>query len=175
MRDQHRPKQELINEVAGLRKQVADLKEAMTARRRVEDALRAGEEQVRTLADGAPVGLCLFQAGGSPVAANEPFARLLGYTSPAELLRLAGTLGVFSDRDEQRRVFDLVQTGEDRVTGVIFRRKDGSRQALGILAGFGRESGSIVVAVLEREPEAGRAPTFAALGSARSTQTRSAS
>jgi len=29
MRDQHRPKQDLLNEVAGLRKQVADLKEAM--------------------------------------------------------------------------------------------------------------------------------------------------
>ena len=39
MRDEHRPKQELIHEVTGLRKQVVDLKEAMTARRRVEDAL----------------------------------------------------------------------------------------------------------------------------------------
>ena len=38
MRDRHRPKQDLINEVTALRKQIADLREAMTARRRVEDA-----------------------------------------------------------------------------------------------------------------------------------------
>ena len=50
MRDQHRPKQELINEVAALRKQVTDLKDAMTARRRVEDALRLAEEQLHALA-----------------------------------------------------------------------------------------------------------------------------
>jgi PAS domain-containing protein len=78
MRDQHRPKQDLINEVIGLRKQVADLREAMTARRRVEDALRESERQLRALADAAPVGLCLVRRDGSPVAANRPFARQLG-------------------------------------------------------------------------------------------------
>jgi len=92
MRDQHRPKQDLINEVTALRKQVADLKDAMAARRRVEDALRQSEEQLRTLADAAPVGLCLFRPNGSPVMANRPFARLLGYDSPAELLRVADVL-----------------------------------------------------------------------------------
>ena len=40
MRDNHRPKQELVHEITGLRKQVSDLKEAIAARRRVEDALR---------------------------------------------------------------------------------------------------------------------------------------
>jgi PAS domain-containing protein len=78
MRDQHRPKQDLINEVTGLRKQIADLREAMTARRRVEDALRQSEEQLRHLVDAAPVGLCLVRHDGTPVGANRTFARLLG-------------------------------------------------------------------------------------------------
>ena len=42
MRDQHRPKQDLITEVIALRKQVADLREAMTAETRsITRALKA--------------------------------------------------------------------------------------------------------------------------------------
>ena len=133
MRDQHRPKQDLINEVVALRKQVADLKDAMTARRRVEDALRHSEEQLRTLVDYAPSALCLFRPDGTPLAANRPFARMLGYDSPAELLRVADALGVFANREEQTRVLALVERGEERLAGVIFRRKDGGRQALGVI------------------------------------------
>ena len=175
MRDQHRPKQELINEVAALRKQVVDLKEAMTARRRVEDALRAGEEQMRALADGAPVGLCLFHSSGTPIAANRPFARLLGYDSPAELLRVAGSLGVFSNRDEQCRVFQLVQRGQERVTGVIFRLKDGPAQAFGVIGGNCTDPDTVVLVVLERQPQPWRAAPLAALSPAWSVPTRSAS
>jgi PAS domain-containing protein len=175
MRDQHRPKQELINEVAALRKQVADLKDAMTARRRVEDALRAGEEQVRALADGAAVGLCLFNATGTPVAANRPFARLLGYDSPAELLRVAGSLGVFANHDEQSRVFALVGRGQERVSGAIFRRKDGVRQAFGVIGGSCESPEAAVLVVLERQPQPWRTPPLAALSPAWSLPTRSAS
>lgn len=175
MRDQHRPKQELINEVAGLRKQVADLKEAMTARRRVEDALRAGEEQMRALADGAPVGLCLFLSNGTPIAANRPFAKLLGYDSPAELLRVASSLGVFDNRDEQCRVFGLVARGQERIAGAIFRHKDGKRQAFGVIGGSCADPDALVLVVLERQPQPWRAPPLAALSAAWSVPTRSAS
>ena len=115
MRDQHRPKQELITEVVGLRKQIADLREAMTARRRVEDALRQSEAQLHALVDSAPVGLCLFKPNGTPINANRPFARLLGYDSVAELLRVGDTLGVFGSREEQARVLTLVERGLERV------------------------------------------------------------
>lgn len=175
MRDQHRPKQELICEVTALRKQVADLKDAMTARRRVEDALRAGEEQMRALADGAPVGLCLFSRSGTPIAANLPFARLLGYDSPAELLRVAGSLGVFGNRDEEVRVFSLVDRAQERVSGAIFRRKDGARQAFGVIGGTCGDPDAVVLVVLERQPQPWRAPPLAALSPAWSVSTRSAS
>ncbi len=175
MRDQHRPKQELINEVAALRKQVADLKEAMTARRRVEDALRAGEELMHALADGAPVGLCLFNPTGTPTAANRPFARLLGYESPAEFLSVAGTLGVFANSDEQSRVFSSVGRGQERVLGAIFRRKDGARQAFGVIGSSCGNPDAVVLVVLERQPQPWRAPPLAALSPAWSMPTRSAS
>jgi PAS domain S-box-containing protein len=171
MRDQHRPKQELINEVAALRKQVTDLKDAMTARRRVEDALRLAEEQLHALADGAPVGLCLFKRDGTPLLANRPFARLLGYESPAELLRMAIALGVFADRDEQVRVLAVVTRGQERVSGAVFRRRDGTRYAYGVI-GAASEGDAIVLAVVERQPQPWRAPPLVALSGAWSAGTQ---
>jgi PAS domain-containing protein len=166
MRDQHRPKQELINEVIALRKQVADLREAMTARRRVEDALRMSEDQIRMLVDAAPVGLCLFRLNGTPLAANRPFARLLGYDSTAELLRVADTLGVFGSREEQARVVTLVERGLERVAGVVFRRKDGTRQAFGVIGSVSIDPEVVVLVVLERQPQPWRSAPLAALSPA---------
>jgi PAS domain-containing protein len=125
MRDEHRPKQDLIHEVTGLRKQVLDLKDAMVARRRVEDALRAAEAMLRSLTDGAPVGLCLFGRDGTPLTTNGPFARMLGYDSPAELQRIGGVLGVFASREEQTRVLGSIGNGHAPASGAVFRRKDG--------------------------------------------------
>jgi PAS domain S-box-containing protein len=173
MRDQHRPKQDLINEVTGLRKQIADLREAMTARRRVEDALRQSEEQLRQLIDAAPVGLCLFRPNGTPVAANRPFARLLGYDSTAELLRVTDSLGVFGSREEQGRVLSLVERGLERVAGVVFRRKDGTRLALGVIGSASADPQVIVLVVLERQPQPWRSAPLAALSPAWSAGRRS--
>ena len=104
MRDEHRPKQDLIHEVTGLRKQVLDLRDAMTARRRVEEALRDAETVLRSLIDGAPVGLCLFRRDGTPLTSNRPFARMLGYDSPAELVRIGVVLGIFATPEEWGRL-----------------------------------------------------------------------
>jgi PAS domain-containing protein len=172
MRDQHRPKQDLINEVTALRKQLADLREAMTARRRVEDALRLSEEQLRMLVDAAPVGLCLFRPNGTPFAANRPFARLLGYDTTAEFLRLGDALGVFGSVEEQGRVVGLVERGLERVAGAVFRRKDGSRQALGVIGAVSAEPHTVVLVVLERLPQPWRSAPLAALSPAWSPGSR---
>jgi PAS domain S-box-containing protein len=172
MRDQHRPKQDLINEVAALRKQVVDLKDAMTARRRVEDALRGSEEQLRRLMDLAPVGLCLFQPNGTPLAANRPFARLLGYDTTAELFRMVEVLGVFGSSEEQGRVLAMVERGLERVTGVIFRRKDGTRQTFGVIGAGSVEPRALALVVLERQPQPWRSAPLAALSAAWSAAAR---
>ncbi len=153
MRDQHRPKQDLITEVAALRKQVADLKEAMTARRRVEDALRHGEEQLRLLTDGAAVGLCLVAPDGTPLVTNRPFARLLGYDSPAELLSMAGVLGLFASREESCRVWGLIEKGQERITAAMFRRKDGGYLSLGAIGSVCQDPRAIILVVMDRQPQ----------------------
>ena len=149
MRDQYRSKQELCDELAGLRKQVADLKAEMVIRRRVEDALRHSEEQLRALGDSAPTGLCLVRSAGTVRVANLPFARLLGYDSAAELQRLSDTIGLFAGPDELSRVLALASGGDHRVAGVRFRRKDGAGQALEVIGTRCREGDGVALAVLE--------------------------
>ncbi len=152
MRDQYRSKQDLCDELAGLRKQVADLKAEMLIRRRVEDALRHSEEQLRALGDSAPTGLCLVQPGGTVRVANLPFARLLGYDSASELQRLSEAFGLFAGPDELSRVLAMAGAdGEQRTAGVRFRRKDGASQALGVIGTRCREGDGVAIAVLEQE------------------------
>jgi PAS domain-containing protein len=150
MRDNHRPKQELIHEVTGLRKQILDLKEAMTARRRVEDALRESEGLLRTLTDNAPVGLCLFRRDGSLLSANRPFARMLGYESPAELQRVGGVLGVFASREEEKRMLDASSGGPGNA---FFRHKSGAHSLLDVvIAGCEGQDAAVLVISQELSP-----------------------
>ncbi|HEY7612433.1 MAG TPA: PAS domain-containing protein [Gemmatimonadales bacterium] len=148
MRDQYRSKQELCDELANLRKQVADLKAEMVIRRRVEDALRHSEEQLRALGDSSPTGLCLLRADGMVRVANLPFARLLGYESVSELQRLSETLGLFAGPADLPGVLAMVQEGEHR-KDVGFRRKDGSSRSLGVIGTRCREGNGVAIAVLE--------------------------
>ena len=152
MRDEHRPKQELIHEITGLRKQVGDLKEAMTARRRVEDALRGTEALLRGLADGAPVGLCLFRLDGTLLTANRRFARMLGYESAAELQALSSVLGIFATPEDQARALEPSRPGA-AIRQALFRSKDGCRRSHTVLAGPEIEDQVVTLAILDCSPE----------------------
>jgi PAS domain S-box-containing protein len=151
MRDNHRPKQDLVHEVTGLRKQIHDLKEAMVARRRVEEALREAEERLRSLTDSAPVGLCLFRRDGTPIVANVTFARMLGYDTPAELQRVGGVLGIFGSPDEQSRVLGCAAPGPTAVVGALFRHKNGTRLHLSAMAARCTEQGSMAVVIYKAQ------------------------
>lgn len=161
MRDNHRPKQDLIHEVTGLRKQIVDLKEAMVARRRVEEARREAEALLRWLTDGAPVGLCLFRRDGTPLAANGPFARMLGYDSPAELQSIGGVLGVFASPEEQSRVLGCAMAGTGSVPNASFRHKNGSRLLRAALASACVEHQAVTLAIYDhRSPGVARLHTI---------------
>jgi PAS domain S-box-containing protein len=127
MRDQHRPKEELVAEVIGLRKQVADLKAEGVARRRVEEALRAAEEQYRLLVECAAVGICRVSASGTLLLGNSALAELLGYASRAELVEVGKVLGLFAGHEEERRVLAaLPAAGEAGAVEAEWRLKDGT-------------------------------------------------
>ena len=157
MRDNHRPKQELIHEITGLRKQVNDLKEAIAARRRVEDALRHSSGVLRDLCDSAPLGLGLFRTDGTLLAANQQFARMLGYQSPAELQSLSSVLGVFATPEDCAQALESRQPTEGPRTA-RFRCKDGCRLDHGVLAGEQVDGGAMVLAVFNYIPALSDSP-----------------
>lgn len=135
MRDEHRPKQDLINEVVGLRKQIADLKEAAVARRRVEEALRASEEHYRSLVEQAPAGICRVSRDGVFMAVNSAFAAMLGYASRSETMEFARLGGLFADDAERDRVMTLLRSGAATgIEHVRLRRPDGAPVTLHLRA-----------------------------------------
>ena len=131
MRDQHKPKQDLINEVIGLRKQVADLKEAAVARWRAEEALRRSEEQYRVLVEYVPGAICRIAPSGELLQANGALADLLGYASRSETLELGRMVGIFDGEAERDRVLDAFRSAES-VQGLSarLRRRDGAPAAV---------------------------------------------
>ncbi|HMU61920.1 MAG TPA: PAS domain-containing protein [Gemmatimonadales bacterium] len=129
MRDQHRSKQELINENTDLRKQVADLKQAAAERRRIEDTLRSDRELHRALLDQAPHPLCLLDSNAVPLLANRAFVDLLGYRSPGELIRLGSELGlVVGDRSSGGGPPDAM------AREITFRRSNGEALTAPVLS-----------------------------------------
>lgn len=118
-------KSELQIEVTALRKQVADLKEAAAVRWRLESALRASEELVRSTLDDCPIPLCRLDESGKLMLANPALARLLGYGSRHELLELVPVLGLFADPSQFACIKKSTakQSGLEMIAGL--RRKEG--------------------------------------------------
>ena len=126
MRDDNRPKQDIINELVALRKQVADLKEASVVRWRVEQALRRSEEKYREMVELAPGGLCRLNAEGSLEQANQTVSELLGCETQTEALDFAATFGLFEDEREERELLDALRNGGGvRAFSARFRRQGG--------------------------------------------------
>ncbi|MBA2628025.1 MAG: PAS domain S-box protein [Gemmatimonadales bacterium] len=135
MRDEHKPKQDLIHEVIGLRKQVEDLKHAAVARRRVEEALRASEEHYRALVEQAPAGICRVDGSGVFTAVNSAFAAMLGYASRSEATEFSRLSGLFADEAERERVLHLLGSGlATGIEHVRLRRRDGTLAILHLRA-----------------------------------------
>ena len=72
MRDQHKSRLGLVDEVVGLRKQVEDLKASSVTRRRVEDALRQADEFHRLLLDALPAPVGCLDGGGISCSPTRP-------------------------------------------------------------------------------------------------------
>lgn len=131
MRDQHKPKQDLINEVIGLRKQVADLKEAAVARWRAEEALRRSEEQYRALVEYVPGAICRVSPEGEVLQANAAFADLLGYGSRSEAVEVGRMVGIFDGAAERDRILRAFSSADSvQGLGARLRRRDGAPTAV---------------------------------------------
>ncbi len=87
MHDGEKSREQLLQEVAALRRRVAELEEVEAGRRRTEEALRESEETARALLNAPNDSALLLAPDGTIIAMNEPSARHLG----REIYELVGT------------------------------------------------------------------------------------
>jgi PAS domain S-box-containing protein len=131
----HQKSQQQVEEVIALRKQVADLKEAATARKRVEDALRRSESWHRGLLEHCPAGLGEVDGNGYLMFANDAFARRLEYASKSEMLALGTSMTVFSDPEERERALSILRgSGEERRFATVLRTRSGGSRSFDVTA-----------------------------------------
>jgi PAS domain S-box-containing protein len=88
MRDVDKTKEQLVQELTGLRQRVSELQNRWIEDQRAAASLRAREEQLRTFLNYTVVGIALVDPDGYFLDVNEPWCRAVGYTRE-ELQHLA--------------------------------------------------------------------------------------
>ncbi|MCZ7399549.1 MAG: PAS domain-containing sensor histidine kinase [Candidatus Methanoperedens sp.] len=85
VKDKEKTKQQLINELAELRRRIAELEKSEKGRKRAENALKESEERYRSLVEFSPYGIAIHSEG-KLVYMNLAGAKILGTENPDELV-----------------------------------------------------------------------------------------
>ena len=90
-------------------------------------ARRKAEEQYRELVAFAPIGIYRATREGRFVSVNAAYARLLGYESPEDVLRLDLRRDIYFDNDDRERMIArIAEQGGEAASEVRLKRRDGS-------------------------------------------------
>ncbi len=121
-------KEQLITELAELRKRIAELEKSEIRRNQTEDALREAEARYRGIFENAVEGIFQTTPDGHFLAINPALARMLGYGSPGELMtEVTDARQFFIDPGRRQEFIRMIQTN-----GIVIgfenqvRRKGGS-------------------------------------------------
>lgn len=147
--DYHMERERLLTIHADELKETIRLREAeITERKRMEEALRKAEENYRSIFMNAPEGIFQSTLDGRLISANPALARILGYASTEELMRLVQDLGrqVYAfPLGREKFMRSLTEKGSLDGMELTVRRKDGSLIWCSIIARAVRgQDGSIV-------------------------------
>ena len=128
MKDEKKTKAELTEELARLRRLVAELEAAEAERAPAAEALRESEENYRALQVNVPAGIfrSTVEAGGRLLSVNVALAKMLGYDAPEDTA--GARVADFYFRAEDRRKLMEKITSAGTVSGyeVELRRADGT-------------------------------------------------
>src|SRR6266498_5915687 len=95
--------------------------------RRSQDALSASERRYQNLAAFAPIGIYRSTREGRFVSANMALARMLGYESPEDVLRLDLRKDLYHDNADREPILaDLARLGGVGTFEVRWKRRDGA-------------------------------------------------
>jgi len=101
----------------------------ITEQKAAESALREAEKKYRGIFEGALEGMCQVTPEGKFLTANLAMARMLGYSSAAELISLTSDIGrdVWVDPGERSKYLqNLTEQGAAYEFECQFKRKDGT-------------------------------------------------
>jgi PAS domain S-box-containing protein len=123
MKNKSKPRAQSSGELEKLEFEVGKAQKKVKRQERVITAMRKSEEQFRSLMADLPVGLYRRTPGenGRFVAANQTVAKLLGYDSVEEFVKLKAA-DVYLDTEELRK-FSQRLLAEEQVAGVELRLK----------------------------------------------------
>ncbi len=85
----------------------------ITERKNAVEALRLSEASFRSVVEDAPYGIYRASDGGQFLRVNPALQRMLGYSTPEELLRTNLEADIFRNPSEFQRLRELLATGEE--------------------------------------------------------------
>src|SRR6202158_5746813 len=98
----------------------------ITKRKQAEDALHRSEEETRRFFEANPAGSYVASAEGRLIACNSAFARMLGFASVEEVMKV-DLVSLYSDRASRDIFLKLLrEKGRLEYKEAELRRKDGS-------------------------------------------------
>jgi PAS domain S-box-containing protein len=132
MDDMDKTKEQLLQELSGLRIRLKDANEsqAYQAAREAEEALQRSEEKFRSIFENATEGIFQSTPEGRFINVNPAFAKMCGFTSPDEMLATISNISDqhYANPDERKTFVQLIRKNgkiENFVHQVL--RKDGER------------------------------------------------
>jgi PAS domain S-box-containing protein len=120
----------------------------ITRQKDAEDRLRASETAYRSLVQGASVGIYRSSIDGRFLDVNPALAAMLGYDSPAHVIALQSTVGLYINAaDRAPLVEKLLSQGRVDDAEVSWKRRDGSPMTVRLNARAVRGAGGAVDSV----------------------------
>lgn len=106
----------------------------ITERKLAEEGKQKAERRYRSLVDNSLVGIFISTVGGELLYVNDAHARLAGYDSPGELMRVNAE-GLYKNSSDRQRLIEALRR-DGQVSNFEFEhlRKDGSTMVVHISA-----------------------------------------
>lgn len=114
--------------MADIKKRNTKLEDQINERIRVESILRSREEEIEKLTENLKIGIFRigFREKTEIVRVNEECAKMFGYASVKEMLRI-GEDDIYPNKEEKVKVSELIESkGSLNNEEILFRKKDGS-------------------------------------------------
>ena len=129
MKDQDKTKQTLIDELAFLRKRIAELEQSEPERKQTEEKLKTAEETYRNIFMNSQTGLFRTEIStGLMTEANDSMARFAGFKNREELLSSHFNIAErYMDPEARKKMLAIIKKqGHCDNYETLFRRNDGS-------------------------------------------------